>query len=353
MRSILLGARKIDEHSRPYIIAEIGVNHEGSLEAARRLIELAREGGADAAKFQTYKAETLASRNSPAYWDTTKEPTLSQYELFQKHDGFGPVEYEELARHASRIGIDFLSTPFDLASVKLLEPWIPFFKIASADITSTPLLRAVAATGKPVILSTGCSTIGEVETAIRTLNEAGATDIALMHCILNYPCQDQNAHLGMMNDLARVFPDHVIGYSDHTHPDATMFILTSAVAMGARIIEKHFTHDKTLPGNDHYHAMDIHDLKAFRNNLDRLYSIIGGFKKEPIASEQVSRRNARRSIVLERGIAAGEVITESHLTFKRPAFGISPLHWDEIIGQRAAKSLEKDHILTWQDIVVT
>ncbi|MBE7438842.1 MAG: N-acetylneuraminate synthase family protein [Spirochaetales bacterium] len=353
MKRIILGSREIREDSRPYIIAEIGVNHEGSLETARHLIDLAKEGGADAAKFQTYKAETLASRNSPAYWDTTREPTLSQFELFKKHDSFGQTEYEELAKYCSIVGIDFLSTPFDLASVSFLDPWMPFFKIASADITVTPLLRAVAVTGKPVVLSTGCSSIAEIEWAIRTLKQAGAKDIALMHCILNYPCQDGNAHLGMMNDLARVFPDHIVGYSDHTHPDTTMFVLTAAVAMGARIIEKHFTHDKSLPGNDHYHAMDVLDLKTFRANLDRFYSVKGNLLKQPIDSEQLSRRNARRSIVVQKRIEAGEVITESHLTFKRPAFGISPVHWDEIIGLKATGSLEKDHILTWQDVLLS
>ncbi|MBA2706714.1 MAG: N-acetylneuraminate synthase family protein, partial [Gemmatimonadaceae bacterium] len=214
MREIRLGNVTVDDSSPPYVIAEIGVNHEGSLDLAKRLIELAKEGGADAAKFQTYKAESLASRHSPAYWDLSKEPTTSQFRLFQKYDGFGPEDYRELARHCGEIGIDFVSTPFDRDAVELLAPLMPFFKIASADLTNTPLLRQVAGHGKPVVLSTGASTRAEIGEAVGTLRHAGCRELSLLRCVLNYPTADENANLGMIGALERDYPELVIGYSD-------------------------------------------------------------------------------------------------------------------------------------------
>ncbi|HEX2721555.1 MAG TPA: N-acetylneuraminate synthase family protein, partial [Gemmatimonadaceae bacterium] len=296
MREIRLGSRHVTDESPPYVIAEIGVNHEGSLDLAKKLIELAKTGGADAAKFQTYKAETLASRHSPAYWDLSKEPTTSQFKLFQKYDSFGPDEYRALAEHCESVGIDFVSTPFDRAAVELLEPLVPFFKIASADLTNAPLLRQVGATGKPVVLSTGASTREEVRWAVETIQRAGCSELSLLHCVLNYPTADENAHLGMITALRSEYPELLIGYSDHTVPDGEMTALCTAYALGARVIEKHFTHDKSLPGNDHYHAMDVSDLGHFKALVTKMDAMIGddrplGF----IDSEETARLNARRS----------------------------------------------------------
>ena len=350
-RSIHLGSTVVTDESTPYVIAEIGVNHEGSLDLAKKLIDLAKEGGADAAKFQTYKAETLASKHSPAYWDLSKEPTTSQFKLFQKYDAFGPDDYRELARYCGEAGIDFVSTPFDRAAVELLEPLMPFFKIASADLTNTPLLRQVAATGKPVILSTGASTAEEVRAAVKTLRAAGCTELSLLHCVLNYPTADENAHLGMITALRNEFPDVLIGYSDHTVPDETMTSITAAYLLGARIIEKHFTHDKSLPGNDHYHAMDVNDLRRFIENVERLDTMLGSSSSiDAIETEEISRLNARRSIVLDADVKKGTVIAESMLTYKRPGTGVSPVHWDEVIGRTAARDLERDHVLQWEDL---
>lgn len=350
MKQIKLGNRLITNDSQPYIIAEIGVNHEGSIDKAKELIALAKEGGADAAKFQSYKAETLASKNSPAYWDTTKEPTQSQFELFKKHDKFGEKEYIELADFCKKTGIDFLSTPFDNVAVDFLEPLMPFYKIASADITSIPMLRKVAGKNNPVVLSTGSSTIWEIEKAIAELTNHGCKEIALLHCILNYPCPDENANLNMIYGMEKAFPEFIIGYSDHTLPDDCMLTLIASVIKGARIIEKHFTHDKTLPGNDHYHAMDVNDLKKFKDQLKKLRILEGEIGKKPIPAEDKSRLNARRSIVLNKDIKKGSVLQESDLTYKRPAHGISPLYWDEIIGRKSRHDLEEDHVLQWIDI---
>jgi N-acetylneuraminate synthase len=337
---------------RPYVIAEIGVNHEGSLETAKRLIELAHEGGAHGAKFQSYKANTLASKQSPAYWDTSKEATLSQHELFQKYDNFEAEDYAALAAHANKVGIDFISTPFDDEAVDYLAPLVPFFKIASADITNTPLLRRVAKVGKPVVLSTGASTLDEVDGALATLRDAGATEIALLHCILNYPCENINAHVRMIAGLLDRYPDHIIGYSDHTVPDPEMTAMSVAYALGAVVLEKHFTHDKTLPGNDHYHAMDVHDLARFMARIGTIADMLGTDRaKAPIANEDIARLNARRSIVIARDLAEGQTIVEADITYKRPGTGVSPLHWDEVIGMRTKRSMQEDDVLTWDDLV--
>ena len=237
----------------PYVIAEAGVNHEGSMDIARRLIDEAAEGGADAIKFQTYKAATLASKDSPAYWDTSKEPTKSQYELFKRHDSFWKNEFEALKKHCDAAGIAFLSTPFDVESAHFLNDLMDVFKISSSDITNKPFIRILCDFRKPILLSTGAAHLHEIVEAVEWIEEKG-NKLALLHCVLNYPTADENAALGMIPALKRHFPQHVIGYSDHTLPQ-DMHILETATLLGARVLEKHFSHDKTLPGNDHYHAM--------------------------------------------------------------------------------------------------
>ncbi len=346
---IKLGGSMVGRGHAPYLIAEIGVNHEGNMDLALKLIDLAKEGGADAAKFQTYKAAKLASAHSPAYWDTTKEPTESQFKLFQKYDSFEAEDYVALAKHCDKVGLDFVSTPFDADAVELLDPLMAYFKIASADLTNLPLLRQVGAKGKPVLLSTGAATLAETDLAVMELENAGCEDVVLLHCVLNYPCPNKNCHLNMIDGLGVAFPNHIIGYSDHTLPDPRMLILTAAWLKGAAVLEKHFTHDKTLPGNDHYHAADVDDLKRFRENMALMSEVMGDSHKHPLASEEISRANARRSIVTSRAIAAGAVIKEADITYKRPGTGISPLHWDEIIGRQAAADLSDDHILRWSD----
>lgn len=348
---IKLGNRSVSSSSAPYVIAEIGVNHEGSMELAKKLIELAHEGGANAAKFQSYKANTLASKHSPSYWDISKESTRSQHELFQKYDKFDAHDYVELANHCRAVGIDFLSTPFDDHAIDFLDPLMPFYKIASADLTNIPFLRKIAKKGKPVVLSTGASTLGEIDIAVDVLSKSGCSEVALLHCILNYPTINENAHLNMIKGLTRAFPDHVIGYSDHTLPDEAMTPLVSAFLLGAVILEKHFTHDKNLPGNDHYHAMDIHDLSRFVEMSSRVQELLGYESvKAPISTEGIARENARRSITVMNDLPEGHVISSNDITYKRPGTGISPLHWDEVLGMKVSKELEEDHVLQWKDL---
>jgi len=348
---IKFGDRAVGKSDLPYVIAEIGVNHEGSLATAKLLIESAKRGGADAAKFQTYKAGLIASKFSPSYWDTSKEPTTSQYELFTKYDSFGEAEYKELAQHCKKHEIEFVSTPFDLGAVDMLNPLVRYFKIASADITNPPLLKKVAETRKPVILSTGASNIGEIDAALAILRSAGASEICLMHCILNYPTRNENAHLGMLIDLRNRYPELLLGYSDHTLPNEQMTSLVSAHLLVAFVLEKHFTLDKTLPGNYHYHAMDENGLTRFQVNVKKVHELLGPTQlKAPIATEEISRLNARRSIVLTRNLKSGHKITQEDLVAKRPGTGISPMSWDDVIGKSVIRDLPEDHILTWDDL---
>ena len=348
---IKLGSKIISSKSKPYIIAEIGVNHEGSIDTAFELIDQAKKAGADAVKFQSYKANTLTIKNSPSYWDISKEKTSTQHELFKKYDNFNALDYQKLSAYCKKIDIEFSSTPFDDEAIEFLDPLVNFYKIASADITNLPFLKKIASKGKPIVISTGACTLSEIDLSIKTMMDGGCKDIILMHCILNYPTIDSNAHLAMITGLKRVYPNFLIGYSDHTLPDENMTSLTTAYLLGAVVIEKHFTHDKSLPGNDHYHAMNQDDLLRFKKISDKVYELIGDIKiKGPIETEAISRLNARRSIVLKYDTPKNKILTESDLTYKRPGDGISPIHWDEIIRKKTNKDLKNDTFLKWNDI---
>ena len=348
---ITLGSRIITDSSMPYIIAEIGVNHEGSIEKAKELIELAQKGGADAAKFQSYKANKLASKFSPSYWDTSKEKTKSQYELFKKYDNFSENDYQILAKYCKKLGIEFLSTPFDEEAIEFLDELMPFYKIASADITNTPFLRSIAEKEKPIILSTGASTIKEINKAINIIENISDVSVALLHCILNYPTPNKNANLEMIASLKQNYPNNIIGYSDHTIPDNNMLPLVVAFLKGAVIIEKHFTDNKNLPGNDHYHAMDVEDLKLLKEKLIYLEDLIGFENiKKPIKEENISRNNARRSIVAKFNLKKGEKLTKENIIYKRPGTGISTIHWDEVLGKKVNKDICEDTLLQWTDL---
>ena len=330
-----------------FLIAEIGVNHENDIEVAKKMIDAAKEAGADAVKFQTYKAEHLAVKDSPAYWDQTMEQTSSQYLLFKKYDHFGEQEFYLLADYCKAKEIIFLSTPFHFEAVDFLNPLVPFFKIASSDITNIPLLTHIAQKRKPILLSTGASTIAEIDEAINTIKQNNNQEIGLLHCILDYPTKPEDANLNMIKHLKNVYPDMVIGYSDHTIPDDKMLILTLAYLFGAQIIEKHFTLDKSLPGNDHYHAMDPDDIRSFKNNLQMIAETSGKYYKEPLPCEETSRLYARRSLVATAPIAPGQTITYQMLTTKRPGTGVSPKFINQVVGRTAGKQIERDQIITW------
>lgn len=353
MTSVRLGGREVSESSLPYIIAEIGVNHEGSLEAAKELVRMAHEGGADAAKFQTYQADLIAMRDSPAYWDQSEEVTDSQHTLFSKFRSFTFEDYRVLAEYCTELGIAFCSTPFDLAAVDMIDPLVSFFKVASADITNVPLLRRVASKGKSVVLSTGASTLDEARAAVACLEAAGAGDIVILHCVLNYPTLDADAHVRMLRGLREAFPERLLGYSDHTKPSFDLDTLAVAYGMGAVVLEKHFTLDKSLPGNDHYHSMDRDDLIRGRARLAKVHALLGPeSEKAPLSSEEPARLYARRSIVVARDVMVGTTVHEDDLICLRPGTGIGPEHWDQIVGSVATRDLHAYELLQWDDLDV-
>lgn len=227
--------------NKPYIIADMGVNFYDTaktmgispLNAAKLYIAKAAEAGVDCAKFQSYKAKTIVSKNSPAYWDLTKEPTRTQYELFLKHDSFGEKEYFELSEYAHRKGMDFTSTPFDYAAVDYLEKIVDFYKISSSDLSNLPFVRYIGKKGKPVYISVGASYLSEVDEALRVLKESGCKNIVVLHCVLSYPTIPENANLRVIETLKKDFPHVRIGYSDHVAPDDTMMTLSTAYLLGA------------------------------------------------------------------------------------------------------------------------
>ena len=337
----------------PYLIAEIGVNHEGNLQRAFKLVELAKQGGADAVKFQTYKAELLTVKNAKSYWDLKCEPQDSQYKLFKKYDVFTNDDYDKIYKFCNNLDIEFLSTPFDLNSVDFLDEYVSKFKVASADITNIPLLRHIGSKKKPVIISTGASEKEEIHLALNELEKSGSGPVALLHCVLNYPTEIENANLGMISLLHNLFPNQIIGYSDHTLPDKNMSSLIAAQVLGAQIIEKHFTNDKFLKGNDHYHSMDVNDLKIFISQSEKIVKLIGNSTvKNTLKSEEISRLNARRSIVAACDLKKGDILTEKNLITKRPGTGISPTDWDVVIGKKIMRDLNADSILKWSDISI-
>lgn len=333
---------------RPYIIAEAGVNHEGSIEIAKRLIYEAKKGNADAIKFQTYKASTLASKDSPAYWDLKKEKTESQFKLFQKYDKFWKKEFELLKNECDKVDIEFLSTPFDIESSIFLNDLIQVFKISSSDITNKPFIKFICNFNKPIILSTGASNLFEIDKAYNWIKKKG-NKLSLLHCVLNYPTLNKNANLLFIKELINKYPKNIIGYSDHTLPENMDTVFLSFV-LGAKIIEKHFTHDKSLPGNDHYHAMDYKDLINLNRKITNYLELLGSKNIDNRNTENLSRKNARRSLVLQKNLVKGEILSYSNLTWKRPASGISPSLIDDVIGKKINCDLREDSILKWEHI---
>lgn len=340
---------------KPYVIAEMGVNFYDTarvlkispLEAAKMYIEKAAEAGINCAKFQSYKAGTIVSKNSPAYWDLTKEPTRTQYELFQKHDSFGENEYRELCDYTHQKGMDFTSTPFDYASADYLYDMVDFYKISSSDISNLPFIEWVGKKGKPVYLSAGAAYLSEVDEALRVLRNSGCGEIVLLHCVLSYPTIPDDANLEVIRTLKTVYPELRVGFSDHVAPDETMMTLATAFLMGAEVIEKHFTLDKTLQGNDHYHAGDPEDFRRAIHNFEWIRRIVGSGEKKVLECEEIPRKEARRSLVLTRDMRKGEIITSNDIMAKRPGSGIAPYNMNIVVGRSVKMDLEEDTILTW------
>lgn len=351
--------KKIEEQGY-YLIAEIGVNYydiakerEMSLiNAAKLMCYEAKAAGVDAVKFQTYKADKIASKNSPAYWDLREEPTTSQHELFMKFDQFGESEYAELAGYCREIDIEFMSTPFDFEAADYLDRYLNYYKISSSDVTNIPFIEHIAQKDKPILMSVGASEQEEIDSALSAIRRHNQKQIVLMHCVLEYPTPYEHANLNKIRQFQKMYPHLVIGYSDHTKPDKNYNVVKSACLLGAKVIEKHFTLNKTLKGNDHYHAMDPSDVVQIKRELDFCNQLCGSGEIHCLESEKRARLNARRSIVANRNLHVGDIITEESITFKRPGHGISPADSVQIIGKCVKREVEEDTAISWDDLVL-
>ncbi len=328
-----------------FIIAEAGVNHNGSVEIAKQLIDIAVEAGADAVKFQTFKAEKLVSKiaEKAEYQKQATDKIESQYEMIKKLE-LDVNAHKELILYCNQKGIIFLSTPFDHDSIDLLNDLgLEIFKIPSGEINNLPYLRAIGKLGKKVILSTGMSDIGEIEDALDILIESGTSkeNVTILHANTEYPTPMEDVNLRAMQTIAETFKISV-GYSDHT---LGIEVPIAAVALGSTVIEKHFTLDKVMEGPDHKASLEPHELKEMVRVIRNIEKALGSGIKKPSNSERNNISIARKSITACRQIRKGEELNSNNITIKRPGNGISPMRWDEILGTIATKDYKTDDVI--------
>lgn len=328
------------------IIAEAGVNHNGDIELARELVRVAATAGADMVKFQTFVADKIAATSAPKadYQLASTGSAETQKDMIARLE-LSRVDHEQLIEECRQHGIAFFSTGFDAESIDMLvELGLDRLKIPSGEITNLPLLRHYASKGLPIILSTGMASIGEVEAAVEVLTGGGISrsDIVVLHCNTEYPTPMVDVNLRAMTTLGAAL-DVEIGYSDHT---AGIEVAIAAVALGARVIEKHFTLDREMPGPDHKASLEPDELRHMVNAIRNVeQALLGDGVKRPSPSEFKNRVIARRSLVAAKPIATGEPFTSDNLTSKRPGDGISPMRWDEVIGQLAPRSFAADEVI--------
>ena len=332
-------------YNKTFIIAEAGVNHNGSVEMAFQLIDVAAAAGADAVKFQTFKAEKVIAANAAkaGYQKDTTGSDESQLEMVKKLE-LDETAHTKLYQYCQHKGIQFLSTPFDLESIDLLNRLgLEIFKIPSGEITNLPYLRKLGALKKRLIMSTGMADLGEIEDALDVLTEPGTPmeNITVLHCNTEYPTPFEDVNLRAMLTIGHAF-GVAVGYSDHT---LGIEVPIAAVAMGATIIEKHFTLDRNLPGPDHRASLEPHELTAMISGIRNIEKALGTGIKKPSLSELKNKFVARKSIVAATPIKEGETFTEMNITVKRPGTGITPMRWDEMIGRKAGRDYKTDEII--------
>ena len=340
-----IAGRSVGPGSSCFVIAEAGVNHDGDRKRALELVDIAADAGADAVKFQTFDADRLATRDAPKaeYQLNGTDPAESQHAMLRRLELSGD-DHAALMEHCARRGIVFLSTPFDEQSADLLASLgVAAFKTPSGEITNLPYLAHVARYGKPMIVSTGMATIGEVEAALSAIGDAGGQDVVLLHCVSNYPAAAATANLRAMATLERAF-NVPVGYSDHTRGLA---IALAAVALGAAVIEKHVTVDRTLPGPDHHASLTAAELVALVASIRDVESALGDGRKRPAPSELGTAAVARKSIVAAREIRAGATITREMIVALRPGTGISPALFGAVVGRTTRRDIALGTVLTW------
>jgi N-acetylneuraminate synthase/N,N'-diacetyllegionaminate synthase len=345
---IHIGSRAIGPGEPVLVIAEAGVNHNGDVDLACRLVDAAADAGADAVKFQTFKADRVAgpAAAKAAYQLETTDPGETQLEMLRRLE-LGREQLEEVRARCVAGRILFLSTPFDEESVDLLdELGVPAFKIPSGDVTNWPLLRHVATKGKPVLLSTGMSYLGEVDDAVRVLRDAGCRELALLHCVTSYPTRAEDANLRAMRTMADAFGVPV-GFSDHTEGLA---VAVAAVALGACVLEKHLTLNRSLPGPDQAASLEPAEFHTLVAEVRAVEAALGDGRKQPAQREAANRPIVRRSVAAAVDLPAGTVLRREMLCALRPAAGLAPAVTDQLVGRTTIRPLVAGELVTWSDL---
>jgi len=346
--AIEIAGRKIGEDHPVFIIAEVGVNHNGDLDLAKKLIQEAARCGADCVKFQTFRADRVVTKDAPkaryqlktTSADESQEAMLRSLEMPNDH-------YKEIIECCNDEGVVFISTPYNIEDVDFLdELGVPAYKLASIHAAEPWFSAYVARKGKPIILSTGMATLDEIDRTVRAIRETGNTDLILLQCTTNYPSRLEDTNLRAMHTLAEVFKTQV-GYSDHTQGDTACIV---SIGLGATVIEKHFTLDKSMPGPDQSTSADPEEFTRLVRYVRNAEIVLGSSVKEPCEIEKENSPGMRRSIVAKCNIKQGDIITEAMLTFKRPSSGLSPRYMDEIIGKRAQEDISPDTLVQWNHI---
>jgi N,N'-diacetyllegionaminate synthase len=347
LKSVKIGAISVGEGHKCFIIAEAGVNHNGSVKLAKQMIERAKAAGADAIKFQTFKTEAIVTRDAgKADYQKASTDESTQYDMIKKLE-LSESNFRKLKEHADEVGIMFLSTPFDEQSADMLAAiGMPAYKVASGEITNFPLLRHLASKDKPIIISTGMSTIDEIKAAIKVIRAAGQNEIIALHCTTSYPARMDDLNLRAMQTM-REDLDIPVGYSDHS---LGITAPIAAVALAACIIEKHFTLDRNMVGPDHAASLEPKELAEMALAIRDVEKALGSGVKEPTMNEKRIMQIVRKSIVADRDIAAGATITKNMLAAKRPGNGIHPEEMSHFIGRKAKHSIKKDKQLDYGDV---
>jgi len=332
MKKIKIGNKLISEEELCFVIAEIGINHNGKIDLAKQLIDVAKKSGVDAVKFQTFKTENLVTSEN-------------QLKLLKKVE-LGHEDFKELKRYCNKKKIIFLSTPHTEDAIDFLEPLVPAYKIGSGDLTNLPFLEKVAKKKKPIILSTGMANLKEIKEAVKTIKKAGNNKIILLHCTTSYPCPLEDVNLRAMLTLKKEF-NLPVGYSDHT---LGILVPIMAVAMGAKVIEKHFTLDKNLPGPDHKASLEPKEFKEMVKAIRNTERALGSEVKKPTRGEEKMKKFARKSIIAKTNIPKGEKIKKDMLIIKRPGIGIEPKYINKVIGKIARREIKKGSLIKFKDL---
>lgn len=347
-KTVNIGDKKIGEREPCFIVAEVGVNHNGDIKLAKKLVDAAKQSGADAVKFQTFKTENLVTRDAPpAEYQKKYALVASQYGMLKKLE-LSEAEFRELSSYCGKKKIIFLSTPFDSQSAEFLyKLGVPAFKISSGDLTNVPLLKQIAKYDRPIILSTGMSSIKEIGNAVKVINSVGNKELILLHCTSSYPADIGDVNLRAMDTLRDKFGT-LVGYSDHTEGIEISIV---ACARGARIIEKHFTLNKSLRGPDHAASIEPEEFKTMVSSIRRVEISLGSGLKKITSKEKLTRDVVRKSIVTAVRVPKGTKLKKEMLTIKRPGTGIPPEYFDKILGKKTKIDIGRDRVLTWAVLI--